>query len=196
MQQNVDFLNIQQIYLWVYILIKKIIGFLNPVNISSNYYKYWPILMLFSLLISILFILGLIYVRRKMQEVSEIDSKIFDTVITSKFDLDGVEMKNERWEKILEYVNSDSPAEWRLAVLDADVILDEMLIKSGYHGDTIGEKLKSIERSDFETIDSAWEAHKIRNEIAHRGSDTILTQRTAKKAIESFRQVFKEFEYI
>jgi len=71
-----------------------------------------------------------------------------------------------------------------------------MLTRSGYHGDGVGEKMKGIERSDFNTLDKAWEAHKIRNSIAHGGSDIILTKRTAKKAIDLYRQVFEEFEYI
>ena len=132
-----------------------------------------------------------------MKPVALENSKIFDTVVSSSsIDFSGVEVKNERREKIIKYVNSDSPAEWRMALLDADVILDEMMSRTGYQGESLGEKLRQVERSDFTTINSAWEAHKIRNQVAHGGTDSLLTQRTAKRAIGLYETVFREFEFI
>jgi len=82
-------------------------------------------------------------------------------------------------------------------VLEADIILGEMLEKMGYiKGETIGDKLKTIEQSDFNSLDQAWEAHRIRNMIAHGGSDYILTEREAKRVIGLYEQVFKEFRYV
>ena len=81
--------------------------------------------------------------------------------------------------------------------MEADIILEEMLEKMGYvKGETIGDKLKTIEKSDFTSLDQAWEAHKIRNMIAHEGTDYILTEREAKRVVGLYEQVFKEFRYI
>lgn len=107
-----------------------------------------------------------------------------------------VQYVNPKWNKVQEHINSKNPADWRLAILEADIILDEMLDKMGYHGATIGEKLKMVEQSDFTTINSAWEAHKIRNSIAHEGSDFLISQREAERVIALFKQVFEEFKYI
>ena len=80
--------------------------------------------------------------------------------------------------------------------MEADIILGEMLEKMGYvKGETIGDKLKTIEKSDFTSLDQAWEAHKIRNMIAHEGTDYILTEREAKRVVGLYEQVFKEFRY-
>ena len=103
---------------------------------------------------------------------------------------------NERWDKVETLVASDNPGDWRVAILEADVMLDELVSAMGYDGDTLGEKLKMIEQSDFQTLDAAWEVHKVRNRIAHHGSDFILTHREAKRIIDLFREVFEEFEYI
>ncbi len=193
--ENIDFLNIQQIYYWIYRLFKNLFYY-YPTKILAIYYQYWPELMFLATIISLLCLVGLWYLYQKLKEVNEKDEAVFGTVITPFTDMEDQPYKNERWERILNYMDSDSPTEWRLAILDADIILEKMLIKSGYHGDGVGEKLKQVERSDFNTIDSAWEAHKIRNTIAHSGSDVILTRRTAKKAIDLYRQVFEEFKYI
>ena len=193
---NIDFLNIQQIYYWIYLLIKNFFYYLNPIRWADIYIEYWPLLMLVSLFISVVLAVGLFYLRQKMKIVLKKDAEVFDTIISPAVEEKGQPIRNKRWERILEYINSASPSEWRLAILDADVVLDEMMSKAGYHGEGLGEKLKQVEKSDFNTINNAWEAHKIRNMIAHEGSDVILTKRTAKKAIDLYRQVFEEFKYI
>ena len=71
-----------------------------------------------------------------------------------------------------------------------------MLDKSGYRGEGIGEQLKSADKSDFTTIDDAWEAHKIRNSIAHEGASFMITEREAKRVIGLYKKVFEEFDYI
>ena len=194
--ENIDFLNIQQIYFWIYSLFKNLFYYLNPINLLAWYAQYWPELMFVATIVSFVCLVCLWNLYQKIKEVREKEKEVFDTVVSPFAETDEKVYKNERWERILNYLESNSPTEWRLAILDADVILDKMLIKSGYHGEGVGEKLKSVERSDFNTLDQAWEAHKIRNSIAHSGSDVILTKRTAKKAIDLYRQVFEEFEYI
>ncbi len=103
---------------------------------------------------------------------------------------------NVRWDRVEALVASDNPGDWRVAIIEADIMLDDLVTNMGYGGDTLGEKLKRIEKSDFTTLESAWEAHKIRNRIAHSGSDFILTAREAKRVIGLFRDVFREFDYV
>lgn len=108
----------------------------------------------------------------------------------------GVEQPNpmrDRWQKILEHANSDVESNWRLAIIEADIMLDEILDKLNMPGETIGDKLKAVEKSDFLTLDYAWEAHKARNQIAHEGSGFLLNQRRAREIISYYEAVFKEF---
>ncbi|HEY4517854.1 MAG TPA: hypothetical protein VJI74_03125, partial [Candidatus Paceibacterota bacterium] len=85
---------------------------------------------------------------------------------------------------------------WKQAIIDADVLLERMIDVMGYRGENLGEKLKAIERSDFKNLDNAWEAHKIRNQVAHEGSNFVLTEREAKRVIDLYRQVFEEFKFL
>ncbi len=109
---------------------------------------------------------------------------------------DALSNKNMRWEHVLTLANSDSPGDWRTAIIEADIMLDEFLTSMGHHGQSLGDKLKGVEASDFRTIDLAWEGHKVRNRIAHHGSDFILTERETKRVIDLYRQVFEEFDCI
>ena len=105
------------------------------------------------------------------------------------------EPKNERWQKVLKYFESENSAEWKLAIIEADGILDDMTKKLNYPGENLGERLKSVEPSDFETLQDAWEAHKVRNRIAHE-HDFVLTRREAVTTIERYKTVIEEFGYI
>ncbi|MDP3661359.1 MAG: hypothetical protein Q8R17_00665 [bacterium] len=104
--------------------------------------------------------------------------------------------RNPKWEKVQAHINSENAGDWRLAILEADILLDELLDALKYRGESIGEKLKKIEPSDFTTLNLAWEAHKIRNHIAHEGSEFLLSDREAKRVIKLYEEVFKEFQYI
>lgn len=104
--------------------------------------------------------------------------------------------KQGRWQHIQDLIKSYNANDWRQAIIEADIILEEMLDKMQYDGVTIGDKLKNIERSDFITLDKAWSAHKVRNQIAHDGSNFKLTREVAEKTIKDFEDVFREFYYI
>lgn len=102
---------------------------------------------------------------------------------------------NKSWDRVITHVESYNESEWRLAVIEADIMLSELLDTMNLVGDSIGDKLKGVEKSDFTTLDLAWEAHKIRNQIAHDPA-FLLSQREAKRVISLYEAVFKEFAFI
>lgn len=104
--------------------------------------------------------------------------------------------KESRWKHIQELIKSYNANDWRQAIIEADIILEEMLDKMQYEGVTIGDKLKKVEKSDFVTLDKAWSAHRIRNQIAHDGSSFKLHRELAEKTIKDYEEVFREFYYI
>ncbi len=97
----------------------------------------------------------------------------------------------KRWEIVLNYANGEDEALWRVGILEADNILNDLLIDRGYQGSTIADRLSV---ASFNTIDLAWAAHKIRNRIAHDGSRFVITERIAKNTFDLFKAVFTEFK--
>lgn len=163
-------------------------------SFSSTTSEYWSMFRGVSTFFSALFITGIVFIFFEMKKLEDADAVKFAPIV----EITSVEagIKNEKWKKIMNYMDSMNVADWRMAILEADIILDEMTTKMGYIGDNLGEKLKSVEKSDFTTVDKAWEAHKIRNTIAHEGSDYVLTNREARRIIGLYEEVFKEFYYI
>ncbi|MBI4093670.1 hypothetical protein HY417_01790 [Candidatus Kaiserbacteria bacterium] len=101
-----------------------------------------------------------------------------------------------RWRRILDQANGPNPESWRLAILEADIMLNELLDVQGYRGETIADKMKQVDRANFNAIDDAWEAHKIRNQIVHEGTAAALSHRQVRAVIALYERVFKEFKYI
>jgi hypothetical protein len=105
-----------------------------------------------------------------------------------------VPVAETRWKIIKAKAISHNPSERKVALIEADSMLDEMVKKMGYSGETLAERLKNIETSDFLTINDAWEAHKFRNKIAHEAHE--VNMRDAQRIIQLYENIFKEFTYI
>ena len=104
--------------------------------------------------------------------------------------------KNGRWERVMTLASSSEPANWRRAIIEADVMLGDLLTEHGYAGEGVGEQLRGANPFQFTTLDLAWAAHKVRNEIAHRGEEYELSEREMRATIDLYARVFEEFGYI
>lgn len=91
------------------------------------------------------------------------------------------------------YMSSPSEALWRIGILEADNMLAEVLREKGYQGETVADMLKE---ASFKTVQLAWDAHGVRNRIAHEGSNFQLTEREAKRAFSLYESVFRELKVI
>ena len=195
---GIDFLNTEYFFKKLYELLT-----------SGNFSAIWDYIRAFldwliipATLISLLLIVGIVYANIRAKQVEEEESHKLGIVHGGHGDEHGgapdtIEVKtNQKWARVEKHINSANPSDWRLAILEADIMLDEMLEGMGYHSPTLGDKLKSIEKSDFTTLDKAWEAHNVRNAIAHEGADYLLNEREARRVIALFSEVFREFHYI
>lgn len=104
--------------------------------------------------------------------------------------------KNERWLKTLSHLFSQHPSDWKLAVIEADSMLEVLMGDLGFKGESLGERLKNADQNTFRGLSSAWEAHTVRNRIAHEGTSFNLTQHEAKRIIAIYEQIFRGYGYI
>lgn len=81
-------------------------------------------------------------------------------------------------------------ANWPLAVLDADKMLDEVLKKLRYKGKTTGERLVSAQR-DIKNNNIVWYGHKLRNRVVHE-TDVALHEREVKNALIGIKHALKD----
>jgi hypothetical protein len=155
----------------------------------------WDVFVAYSMVISLILGTAIIYCTIRIRQVRHLERMKFQAAERSVAAED-VPRTQLRWSKVLEQANSDSEQHWRLAVLEADIMLNELLDLKGYKGDTMADKMKQAERADFNSIDEAWEAHKIRNVIVHEGTSFQINAREVRRVISLYEKVFREFKII
>jgi len=100
-----------------------------------------------------------------------------------------------RWQEIMNHMDSVKEAEWKFAIIEADKLVEEALRKGGFPGDTLGEKLSLIHPDQLAGLDGLWEAHKVRNHVAH-DFNYFLRYTEAKYAINQYERALRELEAI
>lgn len=108
------------------------------------------------------------------------------------------EIRNERatrWQEIKEHFLSVNPSDWRVAVLEADVMLEGALMAKGYQGENLGEMLKNAAPYRLKNLEKAWEAHRTRNKISHE-PDREITKLETDRAISNYEAILKELGFI
>jgi len=184
------YLNIEFYFNQVLVLFEKINEFI--VSLSGGTYFIPHIKFILSIL-SIFFITGIIYCYVRIYEIRKEENKKYEykEPVSKKGGI-----ATERWDLVQKHVSSANENDWRLAIIEADSILDDLVKKMGYEGESLGDRLKAADIGDFKSIQNAWEAHKVRNRIAHDGSEFEITNREARRVLGLYEKVFNEFEYI
>lgn len=93
-----------------------------------------------------------------------------------------------RWKDIQTLIGT--PEGSKMAIVEADNLVDEALKQLRISGKTMGERLVTA-RKMFSDNDGIWMAHKLRNRIVHE-SDTRIQPRQLKDAIIGFRKALKD----
>ena len=98
-----------------------------------------------------------------------------------------------RWDDIVVLAASPNESDWRRAILEADIMLADALNERGFEGPTVADQLKMANPFQMRTLDVAWQAHKVRNQVAHEGEAFALTERDVRATIDQYKRVFEEF---
>lgn len=156
-------------------------------------------------ILAIFFIAVIVYTTIRMFEIRkkehtylhhEIEEYAHHQALKEKKKREEGVFKNEKWRKVLEYLFSTNENDWKLSIIEADLMLFDLLKQLGFKGETLGDKLKEANQDNFRSLTSAWEVHNIRNKIAHEGSSFDLSLHEAKRVIALYEGIFQEFGYI
>ena len=99
------------------------------------------------------------------------------------------EKYREKWLRLMNEMDDKNQSSLAIAVLNADRLLDEALRERGVAGETLGERLKNGKEL-FSDRQGVWEAHKLRNRIAHE--EIKMNAREARKAMNGFKTALKD----
>lgn len=156
----------------------------------------WYVIGIIETIFAIFFIAVIVFSAIRMREIQlhekeEIEHEI---ALAQARDKENEKNQNPRWIYVLGLVESNSPSDWRVAIIEADSILDDIMNEKGFSGDSLGERLTSARTSGgFINVENAWEGHNLRNKIAHDGANFPISQMEARRAIRLYELCFEEF---
>ena len=168
------------------------VGSFNFADIATNFQdgllssSFVAVLEFISAIITIALGIGAFYLvikRKELDEKLESMEVVPDSVV-------GLGPLQEQWDDIMRHIDSIHEGEWKFAVIEADTIVDKVL-KNYFPGDTMGERLMNIDKTKLLSIDDLWEAHKIRNRLAH-DDNYFLRHAEALRAVRLFESTLKE----
>jgi len=149
-------------------------------------------LQLISVLLSGLFIWGTIYMITKVSYFNGKIEKYMDILgignLTKRRSLRG-------WEQIRKRVLSSAQQDWKLAVLEADKILNEILKMAGYLGTDLSKKLEILTKENLSNLDEIKKAHFLSGQIM-KDPSMELKKEDAIIALKSFKKAFIELNLL
>ncbi len=93
-----------------------------------------------------------------------------------------------RWEEIMK-TSQQGQMGTKLALIEADKLLDNVLKSMMIPGETLGERLK-MAAYKYPNITKIWPAHKLRNQLVHDTSFELRSSE-AKRALSDFHDAFR-----
>ena len=117
--------------------------------------------------------------------------RVYNTSNDSDYKESGlnVGLVQSKWAEITA-MQSSGPSGLKNALMEADKLLDYCMIGKGFKGDTMGERLKSG-GSKFKNLNAVWNAHKLRNELAHNVEHDMVPSQI-NQAISSLGDAIKD----
>lgn len=94
-----------------------------------------------------------------------------------------------KWKEIEDLISKENETMWRVAIIEADKLLDFALKGMVMPGQNLGQRLKSA-GGKYPKINQVWWAHKLRNNLVHE-HDYKLGKGEARKAIHAFERALK-----
>lgn len=152
---------------------------------------FWPKLFLMPFGLFFLFFIVFALVKSSfLYYLIFIDAREFVT-----FRAFGLRRMAQRWEQALRRLETANEAEYKLAIIEIDSMIDESLKRLGFTGETLEDRLQSVPSAVLSNIKELEEAHRVRNNIVH-DPNFILSLTLARRVMGIYEQSLKALDLI
>jgi len=100
-----------------------------------------------------------------------------------------------RWIQIKQKLETKKESDYKLAILEADKILDDLLKRMMVRGKDMGKRLKQINEELLPSIKRLRQSHRVRNKIAHK-RDYHLSYSEAERVLENYETALRELRIL
>lgn len=137
-----------------------------------------------SVLLSAFFIAASVYIIIKTGWLALRVDRVRDVVLKKD---DTRKRIRSSWNSIERHFFAGSDNDLKVAIVEADNLLDNALRNIGVLGSQLGDRLKKVRTSQLPNVEDVWQAHKLRNRIAHE-TDFVLTRDIAERALTVYKK--------
>jgi len=159
--------------------------------ISPSLTEWLLIIKIIFIVLSLLFICFIIFALMKTSWLKF--RFLYDAVELLTYRPFGVRKMEKSWKKIVVRIDTGLESEYKLAVIEADNMLDEILKKMGYGGESLGERLEKLTAATLPDIEGIREVHQVRNNIIHDPNYKLSLNET-RRLLDIFEKAFKDLE--
>ena len=156
-------------------------------NFLAIYFSHLTILEVISVIISAALFAGTIYIIMKTGWLAVRIERIQNVLL--KTDISKKQVQNS-WKNVEAHFFQGSENDLKVAIMDADKLLNEALRAAGIRGVQLGERLKSIKPEQLPNLNEVWQAHKLRNQIAHE-PDFKLNRDLSERALAIYETALR-----
>jgi len=107
----------------------------------------------------------------------------------------GTKKINRQWQRVLRRLDTGLESEYKLAVLEADRMLDNSLKKMGYTGATLEERLGKLTSVTLPNIEELQQTRNVRGNILH-DPDYRLELSEARKILKVYDEAFRDLQIL
>ena len=120
-------------------------------------------------------------------------SMIGDAVEIATFRPFGFPKMRRRWQKIMQRLDADDESEHKLAIIEADALLDEMLKRMKLAGDTVDDRLGKVNSLMIPSIEELKIAHQKRNSIVY-DVDYRLNLQETRRVLLAYQKALEDLD--
>lgn len=145
------------------------------------------------IIISILFSLGILYFLLKSSYFKEAIGE--DMKNLSAYRGLGQKKIIKKWTKIKKRLKKGSEAQQKLSLIEALQMFDKTLLRMGYGGENLAERLKKLTEDDVSNLKSVLGAIQVCQDIA-RDPDYRLSRERTEEIIDIFEKALKDLQVL
>ncbi len=148
------------------------------------YFSWLPLLKTLSVFATAFFVVSTVYFAIKTGYLAVRIDRVEDILLKKNLPK---RRTVKGWRKVqLNFFQGDD-SHLKIAIIEADKLLNDALKAAGFKGEDLGDRLKKLTTTQLPNLDDIWEAHRLRNRIAHE-NDFRLSRHDAERALAIYQQ--------
>ncbi|MFH0969481.1 MAG: hypothetical protein V1804_03160 [Patescibacteria group bacterium] len=101
----------------------------------------------------------------------------------------------KKWNEIMEKMDSNEQSKYKLAIIEADAIVDKLIGSMGLKGNDMIERLDTLRPAQMEEAEDLKKYHRIRNQIIH-DPNFEMSKETAMEILKFYEKFLVNYEFM